>query len=180
MRKILTDCRTVRLLVVSLMCEMVVTWAAQQFGFPNGLVKNSATLSRALPRPQERATQVVAEMKIELTLAAPDEHVYTAQLENGAAIIAEVDQDGIDLVIDVYGPDGQRVSRLDSPNGTQGPEPIKFTALRSGIYKFVVHAADKSAKPGKYVMKVNQILGPVENAKRLAKDRYPTQALYDL
>jgi enterochelin esterase family protein len=133
-----------------------------------------------MPRLQERATQVVAGMKIELMLAPPDEHIYTAQLENGAALIAEVDQDGIDLVIDVYGPDGQRVSRLDSPNGTQGPEPINFTALRSGIYKFVVHAAEKDAKPGKYVMKVNQILGPVENAQRLAKDRYPTQALYDL
>jgi enterochelin esterase family protein len=159
---------------------MAVTWAAQQYGFPNGLVKNSATLSHALPHSQERTTQVVAGMKIELTLAPPGEHVYTAQLDNGAALIAAVDQNGIDLVIDVYDPDGQRLSRLDSPNGTQGPEPINFTALRSGVYKFVVHAREKDAKPGKYVMKVDQILGPVDDARRLAKDRYPTKALYDL
>lgn len=119
-------------------------------------------------------------MKIERSLAASDKHVYTVQLENGAAIIAEADQEGIDLVIDVFGPDGQQLPRLDSQNGTQGSEPINFTSLRSGVYKFVVLAADKDAKPGKYVMRVKQILGPMENAKRLAKERYPTQALYDL
>lgn len=180
MHKLLTDCRATQLLAVYLMCSMTITYAAQQLGFPGGLVNNSAMLSRALPPPQEPARELVAGMKIERTLAPSDKHVYTAQLENGAAIIAEADQEGVDLVIDVYDPDGKQLTRLDSPNGTQGPEPIKFTALRSGIYKFVVHVTDNDAKPGKYVMKVNQILGPVENAKRLAKDLYPTQALYDL
>jgi enterochelin esterase family protein len=159
---------------------MTITCTAHPLGFPSGWINNSATLSCALPRPQELARELVAGTKIERTLAPPDQHVYTAQLKNGAAIIAEADQEGIDLLIEVYGPDGRQVTRLDSPNGAQGPEPINFTALRSGIYKFVVHAADNNAKPGKYVMKVNQILEPAENSKRLAKDLYPTKALYDL
>ena len=180
MRTFSTRGRAVQFATVSLTSLMTAAHAPHQLASPSGLVSNSAMLSGALPPGQDAATALVAGMNVERTLAPSDRHIYTAQLDNGGAIIAEANQEGIDLVIDVYDPDQQQTTRLDSPNGTQGPEPIKWTALRSGIYGFVVHAADNDAKPGKYVINVTQILGALENAKRLAKDRYPTQALYDL
>ena len=155
-----------RLLVGSLTCLIPLTCAAAQQG--------SAAL------PEKPPTELVTGMTTERTLAPSDEHVYTARLESGEALLAAANQQGIDLVIDVFGSDGRKVTSLDSPNGMQGPEPIDFTALRSGTYRFVVHAADKGATPGKYGMKVDRILDSTENAKRLAKDVYPTGTLYDL
>jgi enterochelin esterase-like enzyme len=134
----------------------------------------------ALVSQDAPATQLNAGMAMARALQATDEHVYTAQLESGAAIFGQADQQGIDLVIDVYAPDGEQLMRLDTPNGSSGPESINFTALQAGMYKFVIHTLDKNAKPGKYVMQVDQILKPAENAKRLAKLAYPLPALYDL
>ena len=133
----------------------------------------------ALAAP-DTTEKLVAGMRLERDLAPSEEHVYTAELESGAAVVAEADQEGIDLVIDIYGPEGRLLSRLDSPNGAQGPEPLDFTALQSGNYRFVIHTLDPKVKPGKYVMKVEQILPPLENAKRQAKMSLPGQALYDL
>jgi enterochelin esterase family protein len=117
-------------------------------------------------------------MKAERTLAPGEENAYSAKLESGGGIIANVDQDGVDVVIDVYAPDGKHVVQLDSPNGAHGPEPIVITALQSGEYRFVIHSLDKSG--GKYVVSVDRILAPAENAKRLAREAYRTDALVDL
>jgi enterochelin esterase-like enzyme len=129
---------------------------------------------------QENPTPLTLGMHLERMLGPSDEHVYTAQMGVGSAIIGEADQQGVDLVIDIYGPDGKQITEVDSPNGTQGPEPINLTAIEAGIYQFRIHTLEKGVKPGKYVMKIDEILGPEENGKRLAKDRYKSQAIYDL
>ena len=126
------------------------------------------------------ATPLTVGMNLERPLGPRDEHFYSLRLESGAAVIAEADQHGIDLVIDVVGPDGKRIAQLDSPNGTEGPEPIDFTAVQPGTYTFVIHSLDPDAKPGKYVMKVAQIVAPAENAQRLAKQIYPNAVIYNL
>src|SRR5579872_6976933 len=129
---------------------------------------------------QNTPLQLTPGMNLERAIGPSEEHSYIARLESGAAIIAQADQMGADVVIDIFDPNGKQVKRLDSPNGTQGPEPIDFTALQSGTFKFVVHILDTNAKPGKYVMKVEQIIDPSENALRLAKQSIPLQAIYDL
>jgi len=144
-----------------------------------GLVVLAAALSAGFGQA-ESAHELTPGFKLGRTLEPGERHSYTVRLESGGAVIAEADQEGIDLVIDVYAPDEQLLNTIDSPNGTQGPEPINFTALLTGTYKFVIHTLDKSAEPGKYVMKVAQLLTPEANAKRLAKESLPNQTLYDL
>ncbi|HJT17468.1 MAG TPA: alpha/beta hydrolase-fold protein [Thermoanaerobaculia bacterium] len=125
-------------------------------------------------------TAFINGMHLERELGPADEHTYTAQLSAGSGVVGEADQEGVDLVVDVIDPDGKELKTLDSPNGAFGPEPIDFTAVRSGTFKFVVHTLNKDAKPGKYVMKIDQLLDPAANADRLAKLRYDSPALYDL
>ena len=93
--------------------------------------------------------ELVEGMKLERTLSASEEHIYTVNLENGMAILAEIAQKGIDLVIDIYSPSGKLVNQIDSPNGANGIEPIDFIANKSGEYKFVVRTLDKNVKKGK-------------------------------
>ncbi len=124
--------------------------------------------------------ELVEGMKLERTLSASEEHIYTVNLENGMAILAEIAQNGIDLVIDIYSPSGKLVNQIDSPNGANGIEPIDFIANKSGEYKFVVRTLNKNVKKGKYVITVNKILSLENNAKRIAKKELPTQTLYNL
>jgi enterochelin esterase family protein len=112
-------------------------------------------------------------MHLDRTLAPGNDDVYTAQLPAGAAIIGHADQHGVDVVIEIYSPTGEKLATVDSPNGTEGPEPLRFTAMASGEYRFVVHMLDKTAAPGKYTMIIDKILSARENAERLAAEKYP-------
>jgi enterochelin esterase family protein len=109
----------------------------------------------------------------ERTLGPDENHVYVISLEEGAAIVGEADQHGVDLVIDEFAPDGKLIRTVDSPNGTEGPEPIDLTALQSGQYKLVIHTLDRSARPGKYIMKIEREVNAEENATRIAEKNYP-------
>jgi enterochelin esterase-like enzyme len=109
----------------------------------------------------------------ERTLGAGDNHVYTVTLTEGTAVLGEADQHGVDLVIDEFGPDAKLIRTIDSPNGTEGPEPIDLTAFTTGDYKLVIHTIDKSAAPGKYVMKIDRVVSAEENGLRLAEKNYP-------
>ena len=129
---------------------------------------------------EESPVAVTTGYRLERSLAPGDSHVYTAQLNKGWAIDAEADQEGVDLKVDIYDPTGKLINTVDSPNGTQGPEPIAFTAREDGVYKFVIHTFDSHTTPGKYLMKVNGLMNPAENAKRIARAMYRSDALFDL
>jgi enterochelin esterase family protein len=124
--------------------------------------------------------ELIEGMRLVRTLSTSEEHIYTVNLENGMAILAEVAQNGIDLVIEIYSPSGKLLKQIDSPNGANGLEPIDFIANKFGEYKFVIRTLDKNAKKGKYLITVNKILSLENNAKRIAKKELPTQTLYDL
>lgn len=109
----------------------------------------------------------------ERSLAPGENHVYTISLDDGAAVLGEADQHGIDLVIDEFGPDGKLIRTVDSPNGTEGPEPIDLTAFTPGQYKLVIHTLDPGAKPGRYVMKIERLIWAEENGLRMAEKNYP-------
>ena len=168
--------RVSALLAIALMSLAGKPSAAGSLPLPNGAAHEAAAQADAVD-PPETGRELVAGMKLERALQPSDEHVYTVNMEAGAGIIGEADQDGVDLVVDILGPDGQLIARLDSPNGTQGPEPFNYTALQPGMYKLVVHTLDKNAPPGKYVMKIERLLAPAENATRLAREMYPSQKL---
>jgi len=121
-----------------------------------------------------------AGLAIQESISAADHHIYKVHLENGAAVIGELTQDGIDLVIDVYKPDGKLLKQLDSPNGINGIEAIDITANESGHYKLIVHALGENTKKGNYTLKIEHILSLSANAKRIAKKELPTETLYNL
>jgi enterochelin esterase-like enzyme len=121
----------------------------------------------------QEPTQLSPGLTQERSLDPKENHVYTVSLDQGAAILGQADQHGVDLVIDEFGPDGKLIRRVDSPNGTEGPEPIDLTAFAAGQYKLVIHTLDTAAKPGKYVMKIDRVVTAEENGVRMAEKNYP-------
>src|SRR6185436_16408631 len=129
------------------------------------------------PGGAQEPQALVTGSKVERTLGPSENHVYTITLQNGAAVIGQADQHGIDLVIDISGPDGKLLRTVDSPNGTEGPEPIDLTAFQTGPHKLIIHSLDKTAKSGKYVLKIARILTVEENGQRIAEKIYPPALL---
>ena len=94
---------------------------------------------------------------IERELAGGQSHSYQITLAAGQYLHAVVDQRGIDVVVRVFGPDGKQILEVDSPNGTQGPEPVFLVAEVAGIYKLEVQSLEKNAKPGRYEVRVEEL-----------------------
>ena len=145
--------------------SMRLTWIA---GFAAAVLFSTSSSVEA-----QESTKLSPGFTQERSLAPNENHVYTVSLEQGAAVLGEADQHGVDLVIDEFGPDGKLIRTVDSPNGTEGPEPIDLTAFTAGQYKLVIHTLDAAAKPGKYVMKIDRVVTAEENGLRIAEKNYP-------
>jgi len=138
----------------------------------SALAAAMAFYSLAVAGGQE-PNKLIAGFNQERSLGPGENQVYLVGLQEGEAILGEADQHGIDLVIDEFGPDGKLIRTVDSPNGTEGPEPIDLTAFTTGQYKLVIHTLDATAKPGKYVMKIDRVLTVEQSGLRLAEKNYP-------
>ena len=93
----------------------------------------------------------------ERELKGGETHAYTLVLEAGQSFFGVVQQNGIDVRIRVYDPDKKRIADLDSPNGSQGPEPILIVAKSSGMHTFEIIPLDAMADSGCYVFNAERI-----------------------
>jgi erythromycin esterase len=108
---------------------------------------------------------------VEREMRAGEIHAYYVSLVTGQFLRATIDQRGIDVIVTVFDPDGKKIFEIDSPNGTQGPEPVDIEASSSGAYRLEVKPLEQEVKPGRYEARIEKILSPEENAERLAEER---------
>jgi len=68
------------------------------------------------------------------TIGPGERHVYRLSLEAGDAIDVEVHQQGADVVLTLFDPEGDPIVKTDSPNWTIGPERLFAVAERDGTH----------------------------------------------
>jgi len=108
-------------------------------------------------------------MPIERELAGGQSHLYQITLAAGQYLNVVVDQRGVDVVVTLLGPDGKKLIEVDSPNGTQGPEPVSWIVETAGIYRLEVRSLEKDAKPGRYEAKVVELRAATDRDRDLAE-----------
>ncbi|MDQ3012320.1 MAG: tetratricopeptide repeat protein, partial [Acidobacteriota bacterium] len=102
-------------------------------------------------------------------LSGGQSHSYQLALAQGQYLEAVVEQRGIDVVVVVFAPNGQKVIEVDSPNGTAGPEPVWMIAETAGDYRLEVRSLEKNAAVGRYEVKVEQLRVPTaQDRSRIA------------
>jgi len=114
---------------------------------------------------------------VERDLSGGQAHSYRIELTTGQYIQVVVDQRGIDVAVTLFGPDGKQLMVVDSPNGTQGPEPVFAIAGTSGSYRLEVRSPEKDVPPGSYEVKIEQLRGAEEKDKsRITAERASMEA----
>ena len=114
----------------------------------SGAVSSRPDASLLEPRTttQESKPSDVRELKlstpIERELKGGEAHAYRVMLTAGRYLRVIVEQKGIDVVVRLFGPDGQKITEVDNPNGTTGPEPVSLVAQTSGDYRFEVRSPE--------------------------------------
>ena len=119
------------------------------------------------------------EKPIERELKMGETHSYKVELKAGEYLNAAVNQRGIDVVVRVFAPDVTKIVEIDSPNGDQGDEPIKFEAQKTGAYRIEVSRLEreKNAASGRYEIRINELLSAEQNAARIAAFKRKQQAV---
>ena len=104
----------------------------------------------------------------EREMAGGQVHGYQAPLSGGEYLRLVVEQMGIDVVVAVFDPEGKEICRIDSQNGTRGPEIVCLIAKFSGIYRLEVRASEKDSAPGRYQAKIEALRIPTPQDISLA------------
>ena len=136
-----------------------------------------AAVAGARQMPGADARPLRAGAPVGRELKADEVHAYQIELAAGEFLRATVEQRGIDVVVRVFAPDGAKVAEADSPNGTQGPEPVAFVARAGGAYRLEVSALDKADAPGAYEARVEEVLTAGQYAQRVAAERAKAEAV---
>lgn len=118
------------------------------------------------PVAAQDASQLDVGVPVERELSGDQTHVYLLKVAVNDYVSAVVEQRGIDVVVTVVGPDGAKLLEVDSPNGTNGPEPVALVAERAGEYRVEVRSLEAKAPPGRYEIRLAAIR-PATDGDRL-------------
>ena len=110
---------------------------------------------------------------IERELKGGESNSFQVSLAAGHFLQIAVEQKGIDVEVILFGPDGKRISHMDSINGMWGPEPIVEIAEASGGTLVVGRSASGG---GKVTVSLGSPAGPRETERRHRRNRLRLRA----
>ncbi|MGD8727941.1 MAG: serine hydrolase [Gemmatimonadales bacterium] len=84
-------------------------------------------------------------------LATADTNVFEIELGAGYFVYGEADQQTVDVVVSVIGPDGEEMGQWDGPG--RGPEPFQFETETAGVYRITVSPFEDEV--GEYVLVID-------------------------
>ena len=126
--------------------------------------------AKGQPAPaQDSSHTEVRELKlgepIERELKGGEGHSYRVMLTAGHYLKVVVEQKGIDVVVTLFGPNQNKLIEVDSPNGTDGPEPVVFIAEADGEYRLETRSLEEKAPLAKYEIKIEQLRQSIPSDK---------------
>jgi CHAT domain-containing protein/tetratricopeptide (TPR) repeat protein len=94
---------------------------------------------------------------IERELSGGQSHSYKITMIYGQYLHVMVAQRGIDVAVALFAPDGKKISEADSDHTIEGSETVSAIAEAPGTYLIEVRSPEKTAKIGRYEIKVEDL-----------------------
>ena len=92
---------------------------------------------------------------------------YEIDLEADQYLDASFDQQGVDLVVDVFAPGHQPLFQVDGATGANGPEPVHLVSETAGRYRLEV-STDPKSTPGTYAPELRTPKAPTPRERNQA------------
>lgn len=106
---------------------------------------------------EETEVTVLGEELLEKRIAGGQRHAYSIHLAHDQFLFVDVQQLGVDVIIELIDVDGKLCIETNAPDVTFGGEPFYWVAKNTGTYKVVIKPAQPSAKIGKYTIKIREL-----------------------
>src|SRR5262249_9075217 len=114
---------------------------------------------------------------IERELSDGEKHCFSFTVGAGQFVQAAVAQRGIDVVVTIFGPDGDQMKGLDRANGMYGPESVSLIAPSSGVYRLQIKSSKGESNPGRYRVTLNEPRAVISSdEKRIAAEKLIVEA----
>src|SRR5262245_24095209 len=107
---------------------------------------------------------------VELELSGGQSHFYKINLTSGQYLQIVVEQRGIDVAVALFATDGKKICEVDDERATVKAETILAMAEAAGAYGIEVRTAEKTAKTGRYEIKIKEL------REATAEDKYRVAA----
>jgi CHAT domain-containing protein/Tfp pilus assembly protein PilF len=104
-------------------------------------------------------------------LTGVQRHVYRIRLAADQFLKVVIEQDGIDVMARLLGPDGELIMEFDSEIRLRGPETLEQVAEAEGDYCLVVQPKQKGAQAGRYEIRIEELRAATENDRALQEAR---------
>ncbi|MBO0723492.1 MAG: tetratricopeptide repeat protein, partial [Blastocatellia bacterium] len=128
----------------------------------------------AILLPPIQIQQLETGKQIEAELAGDQSHSYQVMLKAGQYLYVVVDQQGIDVILAIYAPDGKKITEVDSPTGNEGPETLAVISEAAGQYRIEVRSPDATAPKGRYLIKIAEL----KEATASDRDRVAADSIF--
>ena len=155
---------TLRIIFSIGMLILPLVTAATHNRASRGITQSAATQTFQQSRASQNTaktgqkTQVLKQGEpVEDELAGEQAHSYQLTLNAAQYLHVVVEQRGIDVVVSLFGPDGKKLVEVDSPNGTQGPEPLSWITEAAGTYRLEIRSLEKDAAAGRYEVRLVEL-----------------------
>ncbi|MGH9751495.1 MAG: tetratricopeptide repeat protein [Blastocatellia bacterium] len=103
---------------------------------------------------------------LERELSGGQSHSYKITMISGQYLHVMVAQQGVDVAVALFAPDGKKISEADGEHVVEGSEAVSAIAEVPGAYLIEVRSLEKTAKAGRYEIKVEEL------RTATAEDRY--------
>ncbi len=90
-------------------------------------------------------------------------HAYEIKADKESFLHITVDQKSVDVAIILFSQDGQKVSQIDNPNITRGPEQIFFITTGTGVHRIEI----SSKETGRYTVKIEALRSATPQDKNI-------------
>jgi tetratricopeptide (TPR) repeat protein len=132
----------------------------QAFGGSHGLFRRSNQQSRDVRSgggDEKDVRALEAGKPIKSELAGGRQHAYRIGLSADQFLKVIVEQQGIDVVVQVSGPDGKQILEFDSESRLQGQEEVSLVAEVAGAFLLTVRPQLNGAPAGSYEIRIEEL-----------------------
>jgi CHAT domain-containing protein/Tfp pilus assembly protein PilF len=111
----------------------------------------------SLVQDQQQVLPLEPGNRIEREMSGGKSHSYLIAIPSDQYLRVVVEQQGIDVVVALFAPDGKKMKEVDSLNGATGPESFSAIAEGAGVYRVEVRALEKTADLGRYLIELKEL-----------------------
>jgi CHAT domain-containing protein/Tfp pilus assembly protein PilF len=139
-------------------------------------ISSQLSITRELLQDDQNNQLLEPNKPIKSEMSGGQRRKYLLRLKEGEYAHVVVEQRGIDVVVKLS-VQGREILKVDSPNGTQGPENVRVVAENSGDYEVEVSSSEGGAKQGQYEIRIEELrVASQQDRYRIAVNRILTEA----